>query len=122
MGLGSDAPAPTVDAAETVVDPADDGLETLLCSKDSSVSDETRPTTKKKTIFFVQTTGSGKPRNGTLVVTQRGTGVEDGRPMTVTEEWHFSRVRDATMTWKQRTPNRVAVEFRKVSKAPAPPS
>ena len=56
---------------------------------------------------------------GTLVVTQRGTGVEEGRPMTVTEEWRFSRVRDATMTWKQHTPNRIAVEFRKDAQDPA---
>lgn len=69
--------------------------------------------------FFV-TVDRARDAEGTLVVTQRGTGVEEGRPMTVTEEWRFSRVRDATMTWKQHTPNRIAVEFRKVSKAPAP--
>ena len=63
--------------------------------------------------------------DGTLVVTERGTGVvQAGRgspmPTTITQKWRLSRIRDSTMTWEQQTPNRVAVEFRKVSRAPAP--
>lgn len=62
--------------------------------------------------------------DGTLVVTERGTGVvQAGRgspmPTTITQKWRLSRIRDSTMTWEQQTPNRVAVEFRKVSRAHA---
>ena len=57
---------------------------------------------------------------GTLVITQHGTGVEEGRPTDVVQEWRFSRIRDPTMTWEQQTPLRVALEFRKVSRAHAP--
>ena len=65
---------------------------------------------------------AARDAEGTLVINERGTGYEDGRPTTATQEWRFSRVRDATMTWEQQTPNRMAVEFRKVSRMHAPMS
>ena len=65
---------------------------------------------------------AARDAEGTLVINERGTGHADGRPTTVTHEWRFSRVRDATMTWEQQTPNRMAVEFRKVSRMHAPMS
>jgi hypothetical protein len=70
-------------------------------------------------LIFV-TVDHKRDAEGTLVINQHGTGVEAGRPSTVVQEWRFSRFRDPTMTWEQQTPNRIALEFRKVSRAHSP--